>query len=208
MLFLDVNKVWCVSSIECFHSRGQHVCKFIGTKESVCIRKQFNSQKIGLGHQHGRRFIVLEHQYGRRDVMWKQSIDLFSMYLLFSQWTSFDNTQTQRTLSFKFSSYSCAYEKTNGQIPLRPNLHWENRKTTWRASRVVGVGGGGVLPIMAYTRRLHPKGVPSSGFTVKSVRGSSPMKLSRVRTPPQGSWLCQSLTNSLLGPVVRRPISA
>ena len=62
------------ASIECFHSRGQHLCKFIGTKESVCIRKEFNSQRIGLGHQHGRRFIVLGHQYGRRDVMWKHSI--------------------------------------------------------------------------------------------------------------------------------------
>ena len=59
--------------IECFHSRGQHLCKFIGTKESVCIRKEFNSHRIGLGHQHGRRFIVLGHQYGRRDVMWKHS---------------------------------------------------------------------------------------------------------------------------------------
>ena len=27
-------------------------------KRSVCIRKEFNSQRIGLGHQHGRRFIV------------------------------------------------------------------------------------------------------------------------------------------------------
>ena len=45
-------------SIECFHLRGQHLCKFIRTKESVRIRKEFNSQKIGLGHQHGRRFIV------------------------------------------------------------------------------------------------------------------------------------------------------
>ena len=34
----------------------------IETKESVRIRKEFNSQRIGLGHQHGRRFIVLEHQ--------------------------------------------------------------------------------------------------------------------------------------------------
>ena len=60
--------------MECFHSRGQHLCKFIGTKESVCIRKEFNSHRTGLGHQHGRRFIVLGHQYGRRDVMWKHSI--------------------------------------------------------------------------------------------------------------------------------------
>ena len=49
--------------IECFHSRGQHLCKFNGTKESVCIRKEFNSYRTGLGHQHG-----------RRDVMWKHSI--------------------------------------------------------------------------------------------------------------------------------------
>ena len=50
------------------------ICKFMGTKESVCIRKEINSHRIGLEHKHGRRFIVLEHQYGRRDVMWKRSI--------------------------------------------------------------------------------------------------------------------------------------
>ena len=61
-------------AIECFHSRGQHLCKFIGTKKSVCLRKEFNSQSIGLGHQNGGRFIVLGRQYGRRDVMWKHSI--------------------------------------------------------------------------------------------------------------------------------------
>ena len=27
-------------------------------KESVCIRKEFNSHRTGLGHQHGRRFNV------------------------------------------------------------------------------------------------------------------------------------------------------
>ena len=58
-------------SIECSHSRGQHLCKFIGTKESVSIRKEFNSHRTGLGHQHGRRFIVLGHQYGRLDVLRK-----------------------------------------------------------------------------------------------------------------------------------------
>ena len=56
-------------SKERFHSRDQHICKFIGPKESVYIRKEFSSVRIGLGHQHGRRFIVLEDQYGRRDVM-------------------------------------------------------------------------------------------------------------------------------------------
>ena len=38
------------------------------------MRKEFNSQRIGLGHQHGRRFIVLGHQYGRRDVTSKHPI--------------------------------------------------------------------------------------------------------------------------------------
>ena len=53
--------------MECFHSRGQHICKFIGTKESVYIRKEFNSHRTGSGHQHG-----------RRDVMWKHSIKTFA----------------------------------------------------------------------------------------------------------------------------------
>ena len=57
------------ANIECFHSHGQHLCKFIGTKESVCMRKEFNSHRIGLGHQHDHRFIVLGHQHGRRDGM-------------------------------------------------------------------------------------------------------------------------------------------
>ena len=50
-------------SIERFYPRGQHLCKFIGTKESVYIRKEFNSQRIFLVDQHG-----------CRDVMWKHSI--------------------------------------------------------------------------------------------------------------------------------------
>ena len=73
--FMGSNKY--LISIECFHSRGQHVCKFTGTKERVCIIKEFNSNRTGLGHQHGRPFIVLGHQYGRRDVMWKHSIERF-----------------------------------------------------------------------------------------------------------------------------------
>ena len=79
-------------SIECFHSRAQHLCKCFGTKESVCIRKEFNSQRIGLGHQHGRRFIVLGHQNGRGDVMWKDSI------LLILDWPT---TATATKMSLK-----------------------------------------------------------------------------------------------------------
>ena len=48
---------------------SMQIYQIYGNKESVYIRKEFNSHRIGLGHQHGRRFIVLERQYGRRDVM-------------------------------------------------------------------------------------------------------------------------------------------
>ena len=52
-------------------------------KESVCIRKEFNSHGTVLGHQHGRRCIVLGHQYGRRDVMWKHSYIQISVSIRF-----------------------------------------------------------------------------------------------------------------------------
>ena len=46
------------------------------TWQRVCIRKEFNSYRNSLWHQHGSRFIVLGHKYGRRDVMWKHSIGI------------------------------------------------------------------------------------------------------------------------------------
>ena len=44
------------------------------TKENICIRKRFNSHRIGLEHQHGLHFTILGHQYVGFDVMWKGSI--------------------------------------------------------------------------------------------------------------------------------------
>ena len=64
-------RVLCMERI---HSRGQHLCKFMGTKEMFYIWKESNPHRICLEHQYGRRFIVLENQYGRRDVMWIRSI--------------------------------------------------------------------------------------------------------------------------------------
>ena len=69
LVLISTSAVGLQRSIERFHSRGQQPCKFLGTKESFYIRKEFNSHRIRLGHQHGRRFIVLGHQYGCRDVM-------------------------------------------------------------------------------------------------------------------------------------------
>ena len=70
-ILLDSSRVSleCGLFIECFHSSCQHLSKFIGTKESVYIREEFTSHRTGLGHKHGRRFIVLGHKYGRHDVM-------------------------------------------------------------------------------------------------------------------------------------------
>ena len=49
------------------YSRVKQPCKFIGTKESVFIRKEFNSHWIGLVQQHGCRFVVLKQPYGCHD---------------------------------------------------------------------------------------------------------------------------------------------
>ena len=48
----------CVVHTERMKPRDQQPCKCIGTEESVYIRKELNSQRNGLVHQHGRRFIV------------------------------------------------------------------------------------------------------------------------------------------------------
>ena len=55
--------------MERFHSRGHELCKFIEKKERFYVRKEFNSHRTGLGHQHGRRLTVLGQQHGGRDVM-------------------------------------------------------------------------------------------------------------------------------------------
>ena len=44
--------------MERFHSSGTQLCELIATKESVYIRKEFNSHRIGLGHQYGRRDVM------------------------------------------------------------------------------------------------------------------------------------------------------
>ena len=89
---------YCFEIIECFHSRGQHLCKFIGTKESVCIRKDFSSQRTGLGHQHD-----------RCDVVWKHSIVTSSLNLEMFFCTP---TQTSKLRSSLVSIFFCTISKT------------------------------------------------------------------------------------------------
>ena len=102
------------SRIERFHSRGQRLCKFIGTKESVCIRKEFNSQRIGLGHQ-----------YGRRDVMWKHSIPMylakyehagatFFLSVLRAMWSRFASPCEMRARALFCNVWNAKQQETQG----------------------------------------------------------------------------------------------
>ena len=59
--------------IERMYSRVQQPCKFIGTKESVNIRKELSSTKIGLVHSDDTHFVVLEH-HGCLDTMCIRSL--------------------------------------------------------------------------------------------------------------------------------------
>ena len=65
---------WMYSQKDCYNRAYSLTWSASRTKESFYIRKEFNSDRVVLVHQHGCRFIVLEHQYGRRDVMWIRSL--------------------------------------------------------------------------------------------------------------------------------------
>ena len=71
---LTPNFIWWSHLQSVFTHVASIYANLLEKKESVCIRKEFNSHRTGLGRQHGRRFIVLGHQYGRCDIMWKHSI--------------------------------------------------------------------------------------------------------------------------------------
>jgi len=74
-VFHKLTRLLRIRYIERFHSRGQQLAMQIYWNKRKCLqKKRVQLDRIGLAHQHGRRFIVLEHQYGCRDVMWKRSI--------------------------------------------------------------------------------------------------------------------------------------
>lgn len=51
------------------HTRGQQLCKFIETKETVYVTKESKPHRTSLGQQ-----------YGGRDLMWKRSIAVIYIY--------------------------------------------------------------------------------------------------------------------------------
>ena len=89
--------------------------RLVPGEESVCIRKEFNSHRTGLGHQHGRRFIVLGHQYGRRDVMWKHSISVeLPQFQAQEETVKIDGKKRaaagERGMRVLFSALTCFYD--------------------------------------------------------------------------------------------------
>jgi len=97
--------------VERFHSRGQHLCKFIGKKESVYTKNEFNSYRNGLKHQNGRYGIVLENQFGHRDVMCKRSLyfqrNLATYLTNLVSWNNEDKIKIMRNHSFYEERLSC-----------------------------------------------------------------------------------------------------
>ena len=77
--FVLVRHAWWLYREFPVETKGNVFCVFthvasiyanlLESKESVYTRKEFNSHRTGLGHKHGRRFIVLGHKYGHHDVM-------------------------------------------------------------------------------------------------------------------------------------------
>ena len=214
MLFLDVNKVWCVSSIECFHSRGQHLCKFIRTKKSVCIRKEFNSQRIGLKKPTWPPF----HCFGTpiwppwRHVKtpyrpFQHVPFVFPMYVIFKYYLNIIKILflniikiILRELSHsKFHLIPVHMKRQRGKFPWDLTFIGKTAKQLEGPSQWVGVGGGGT-PYDGLYGEAPPKRGTLFTLQVKSVRGwASPMKLSWARTPPPpGSWLRRGLTNPLM----------
>ena len=72
-------------------------------KKVFYIRKEFNSHRVVLVHQYGRRFIVLEHEYGRRDVIWISSSANGKRQILSWEFPKIENEQvtTGKTNSYE-----------------------------------------------------------------------------------------------------------
>ena len=68
--------------------------QMFGTKESFCIRKEFNSHRIYLGHQHGRRFIVWTP-------IWPPRRHVITLYMKGWEFYLLTYTKGQGNLSFR-----------------------------------------------------------------------------------------------------------
>ena len=70
-------------AVQRFHSIGQHTCKFMRTKISVYIGKYFNSHRIGLVHQHGRRVSLFWNTNMTAMTLYSLHVDLSKRCLYF-----------------------------------------------------------------------------------------------------------------------------
>ena len=95
-------------------------------KESVCIRKEFNSHRIGLEHQHGRRFIFLGHQYGHRDhdVMWKHSCLISNRV----GWVQVNLLWNKQHEAHKVKKREQRFTESSSLVLIGPSLYWKTRQ--------------------------------------------------------------------------------
>ena len=64
--------------MEFFHPGGQHLCKFIGTKANLYIRRRLISHRIGLKHQSSCRFIKKKTDFiGETQLLVNKSFSLW-----------------------------------------------------------------------------------------------------------------------------------
>ena len=100
--------------IGCFQSRGQHPGKFIGTKEGVCIWKEFNSQRIGLGHQYGRRDVMWKHSYPMYLAKYEHAGATFFLSVLRAMWSRFASPCEMRARALFCNVWNAKQQETQG----------------------------------------------------------------------------------------------
>ena len=83
----------------------------------------------------------------------------------FPRISMFPSTSSWETLRFSGNKIHCS--PRNVDRCFQPKLRSFSRFIIVLVIKAAPPGGGGVLPIMAYTGRLRPKGVPFSGFKYK-----------------------------------------
>ena len=97
-------------------------------KENFYVRKEFNSHRIFLVHQHGHYFVVLKHQYGQgslSSIVGKAEVLNHYLYLFFLQ---------DGKLVEEFFGLDCLHFSAQGHaaaaLALWRNMVWYYLKTT------------------------------------------------------------------------------
>ena len=112
----------CLGKFKCFSLQSPQ-------RSSWVTREKKGTQDLKLVIKPWTNAAPREYQEPFFEHLLRWAIGLFSLYVLFSQWRSYDNTL--ENCFFQILPYSRAhvriiYEKTKGQFPLRPSLRKQN----------------------------------------------------------------------------------